>query len=341
VALIAASLGQDVRLLAVVKAAGYGHGAAQVARAALAGGAFGLVVSTPEEAAALLGLLPPERLLIVGGLADRAAADAARVGCAVACSSLPVMRALETGAALGRRLPVHLNVDSGMGRLGCAPEQATLLAAAIASSPRLQLAGVMTHLAAAESDPEYTAVQLAQFDSALSAISARGLDPGLRHAANSAGALQHPLARYDAVRCGIALYGYEWPQARPALSLRAMVVRVQALAAGASVGYGRTWRASRPSVVATLAIGYADGVLRSRSNRGHVLLGGKVAPLIGAVSMDSVTVDVTDLPEVALGDVATLIGDDLGADLVASWSQTITYEVLTSLGDRVERRHRE
>jgi alanine racemase len=143
----------------------------------------------------------------------------------------------------------------------------------------------------------------------------------------------------DAVRCGIALYGCEWPGLRPALRLRAPVTQVRSVPAGAAVGYGRTWCAMRPSRVATVAIGYEDGVMRRRSNRGDVVVRGRRAPLIGRVSMDQLTVDVTDIPEVRAGDAVTLIGDGIAAEEVAGWCDTISYEVLTSIGARVRRIH--
>lgn len=338
---IQTQIGPGVRLLAVVKAQGYGHGAIRVARAALTAGAFGLVVSTPEEADALGGLLPPERVLVVGGLAPSAALDAAHGGWSLALSSPDLLSTLERAVPRGERLALHLKVDTGMGRLGCSPQEAAEVAARVASSPHLRLGGIMTHFAAADADPAYTQAQIDAFDQVLHQVGERGLDPGLRHAANSAAALAYPSARYDAVRCGLALYGYGWPELRPALTLRALVVRVMRLPRGSSVGYGRTWVAPRDALVATLAIGYEDGVFRSRSNRGEVVLRDRRAPLVGAVSMDSITVDVTDVPGVVPGDVATIIGEGIDADEVGRWSNTIAYEVLTALGERVERRYLE
>jgi alanine racemase len=159
------------------------------------------------------------------------------------------------------------------------------------------------------------------------------------------GAYNHPDFALDAVRCGIATYGCEWPGTEPVLSLRAVVTHVKTVEGGATIGYGATWQAPGKSRVATVAIGYADGVHRARSNRGHALVRGRRAPLIGVVSMDAITLDVTDIPGVQVGDVATLIGADgddrITAEEVAQWSGTISYEVLTSLGPRVERRYSE
>ncbi|MBO0706064.1 MAG: alanine racemase, partial [Candidatus Dormibacteraeota bacterium] len=153
----------------------------------------------------------------------------------------------------------------------------------------------------------------------------------------SAAALRFPAMALDAVRCGIALYGCEWPGLQPALRLRALVTHVKRVPEGAGIGYGQTWHARRESVIATIGIGYEDGVLRSRSSRGAVAVQGRRAPLVGRVSMDQITVDVTDVPGVRPGDVATLIGEGITAEEVAEWSGTNSYEVLTSIGNRVER----
>jgi alanine racemase len=324
------------RLIGVVKADGYGHGARRVAETALGAGAWGLGVSTPEEALELRDLCAPERLLVMGGLAPAGCAAAAAVGCAVMCSSGEMVDILEHATPAGPRLPVHLKVDTGMGRLGCTPEEAPALAGRIARSRRLRLAGTMTHFASSESDPEFTRLQ---FDRFLAALDRFDVDPGLRHASNSGAVLNHPDMSLDAVRPGLAMYGFVGDGLRPALTLRALVTRVQDVAPGQSVGYGRAWVAERPSRVATVAIGYEDGVMRSRGSRGAVVVRGRRAPLAGRISMDAIAVDVTGVPGVRPGDVVTLIGEGITADEVAEWSGTISHEVLTSLGNRVARKY--
>ena len=331
-----ARLPAGCRLIGVVKADGYGCGAARVAGAVLEGGAWGLGVSTPEEALPLRELCEPERLLVMGGVAPSRCAAAAAAGCAVMCYSERMVEALESATRPGRRLPVHLKVDTGMGRLGCTPAEAPALARRIATSPRLRLAGTMTHFASSESDPEFTRLQFERFQAALGRFD---VDPGMRHAANSAAVLRHPEMALDAVRPGLAVYGFVGEGLRPALALRAVITHVRDVCPGHSVGYGRSWVAERPARVATVAIGYEDGVMRSRSNRGAVVVRGQRAPLIGRLSMDALNVDVTDVPGVTPGDVVTLIGDGITADEVAEWSGTIAHEVLTSLGNRVARRY--
>lgn len=325
------------RLFAVVKANGYGHGAVPVAHAALEGGATGLAVATLEEAAHVRGLVDPENILVMGGILPSQAAAASQTGCSIAVSSREVLDAL---ASSERAVPVHLKIDTGMGRFGCAPEDAPELAQQIESARGTRLAGTWTHFAKAEADDAMTR---RQFELFLDTVSRLGVGPGMRHACNSAGALNHPDFGLDAVRCGISIYGCEWPGTEPALSLRSVVMHLKTVDKGATVGYGSLWQAGGQARVATVAIGYADGVHRARANRGHVLVRGRRAPLIGMVSMDAITLDVSDVPDVQMGDVVTLIGRDgdqvITAEEVAEWSQTISYEVLTSIGPRVERRH--
>lgn len=334
---IAAHLPRGTHLIAVVKAGGYGHGATAVARAALDGGAGGLAVATLEEAHELSGLLPAEHVLVMGGLTPEQAPAAAASGCTIGVFSRELAEALDRADEV---VPVHLKIDTGMGRFGCAPDEAPALARLIDAASGLRLAGTWTHFASADSDDAMTR---AQFDRFISALAAFDVDPGTRHACNSAGSLRHPEFALDAVRCGIAIYGCEWPGTRPALALRSVVTHVKTLEKGATVGYGATWKAARRSRVATVAIGYADGVFRARANRGEVLVRGRRAPLVGMVSMDAITVDVTDVPGVEVGDVATLIGRDgdqlITAEEVAGWSGTISYEVLTAIGPRVVRRY--
>ncbi|HKC19347.1 MAG TPA: alanine racemase [Candidatus Dormibacteraeota bacterium] len=330
-------LPRGTELFAVVKANGYGHGAVPVAHAALEGGATRLAVATLEEAAQVRGLIDHEHVLVMGGLLPSHAGAVASSGCSVAVSTRELAEAL---SASPEQVPVHLKIDTGMGRFGCAPEDASRLAQLIDGSRGTRLAGTWTHFASSENDDAMTRKQFELF---LDTVSRFDVPPGMRHACNSAGALNHPDFALDGVRCGIAIYGCEWPGTKPALSLRAVITHLKSVEKGATVGYGSLWRAPGPARVATVAIGYADGVHRARANRGHVLVRGHRAPLIGMVSMDAITLDVSDVPGAQVGDAATLIGRDgdqvITAEEVAEWSGTISYEVLTSIGSRVERRH--
>lgn len=334
---ILSHLPKGTHLFAVVKAGGYGHGTVPVARAALDGGATGLAVATLEEAREVQGLTRAEHTLIMGGLTPTQARSAAASGCAIAVSSQSFAEALGDTDEV---VPVHMKIDTGMGRFGISPQEAPALAKFIDESSGLRLAGTWTHFASAGSDETMTRHQFELFTETLAHL---GVDPGMRHASNSAAALNHPDFALDAVRCGISIYGCEWPGTRPALALRSVVTHVKTVEKGATVGYGSLWRAPGTARIATVAIGYADGVHRARTNRGHVLVRGRRAPLVGMVSMDAITLDVTDIPGVQVGDVATVIGHDgdqrITAEEVAQWSKTISYEVLTSIGPRVERRY--
>jgi alanine racemase len=338
-ATVLAHLPKGTKLFAVVKANGYGHGAKRVAHAALNGGAYGLAVATLEEADELAGLVRADRMLVMGGLTSQQADAAAASGCSIGVSSLDFAKALNDR---NKMVHVHLKIDTGMGRFGCRPDEAASIAKFIDKAPSLLLAGTWTHFASADSDEAMTRKQFDRFSAALETFE---VEPGLRHACNSAGARRFPGFALDAVRAGIALYGCEWPGTQPALALRSVVTHLKTVVPGDTVGYGATWRATARIPVATVAIGYADGVHRSRSNRGHVLIRGHRAPVIGVVSMDAITVDASNVPGIQVGDVVTVIGKDqsdhITAEQVAEWSGTISWEVLTSIGPRVERRYSE
>lgn len=321
----------------MVKANAYGHGAAKAARAALDGGATRLAVSTLAEARELGGLVPAEHILVMGGLTPDQAPAAAASGCSIGVFSLEMAKALDSADEV---VPVHLKIDTGMGRYGCAPEDAPKLARSINESAGLRLAGTWTHFASADSDAQQTRKQYELFIETLKTLD---VDPGIRHVCNSAGARNFPEYALDAVRCGIALYGCGWPGNAQAMTLHSVITHLKTVEPGATIGYGATWLARQRSRIATVAIGYADGVHRMRSNRGHALVRGKQAPLVGTVSMDAITLDVTEVDGAAVGDIVTLIGTDgdgrVTAEQVGSWSGTISYEVLTSLGPRVELRY--
>ena len=345
-------------LCAVTKADGYGHGAVASARAALAGGASWLAVATiPEaleaaEAAESVGSDAP--VLMLSEVAPQLAASAPstcpdRVRFTVASAA-----GIESlASARGPARAVHLKVDTGMHRMGALPTELDAVTEALrAAGDRLRLEGVWTHLAVADApDDPFTAKQLARFDRALAAMRRDGLPAGLVHAANSAGLLAHPDARRDLVRVGIAMYGVppspELEGAidlQPALELVSRVTAVRTVAEGETVSYGRHWRAEEPTRVATVAIGYADGVRRDSGSAGvEVLVRGCRCPIVGAVTMDQlmVALDPAIAAEAAVGDEAVLIGrqgaDEITATEVAERLGTIAYEVLTSISSRVPR----
>ena len=342
------------QLLAVVKANGYGHGAVPVARAALDAGAEWLGIARVDEGVQLRADGIDAPIMLLSEPSPRAAA---RV---VAHDLTPVVYTEAGIDALAKavadaggtaRLDVHLKVDTGMHRVGCTPDDALALAQLVAGRDELTLAGVCTHLAVAdEPDNPYTGEQLARFDAVLDALDAAGLRPPLAHAANSAGLLAVPGARYDLVRIGIACYGLPPAPAlagpdrvvlQPALSLRARVTMVKSLPPGARVSYGLRSEVGPSGRVATVPAGYADGVPRNLGLAGgEVLIGGRRRPIIGVVTMDQLLVDLGDEPA-APDDEVVLLGRQGSEEITATeWGQrlgTISYEIVTGIGARVPR----
>jgi alanine racemase len=338
-------------LCAVVKADGYGHGAVAVARAALDGGANGLAVALVEEGVILREAGLDAAILLLSEPPADAMADVVAHRLTPTVYTTKGVEAV-AGAAGAGPAPVHVKVDTGMHRVGAAINDAVALARAVRDAPALELEGFWTHLAVADEpgDP-YTSAQLERFDEARRALLDADVTPKLVHAANSAGAIAHPAARYDMVRCGIALYG-EAPSAeegtdiglRPALSLKARVSFVKPLAAGERVSYGLRWGAERDTVLATVPLGYADGVTRRLSAvGGEVLIGGRRCPIAGTVTMDQITVDCGPDASVSPGEEVVLIGPQGGETVTAAeWAgrlDTISYEVLCGIGPRVPRVH--
>jgi alanine racemase len=343
--------GATTAVMAVVKADAYGHGAVPVAWAALGAGATWLGVAVPEEGAALRAAGLQARILVLGPIAPEQAALVVAQDLDQCVSDPGQAETLSREAALrGRVQRLHLKVDTGMGRVGLPPRAAGAAAERIAAFPAVRLVGLMTHFAEADADdPEFTREQLARFEAVSRDLRAAGIAIPLRHAANSAGLIRHPDARLDLVRPGIMLYGCQPcatrrpgdPALSPALRLRTAISQLADLAAGTSVSYGRTFVAPRDMRIATLPIGYADGLSRLLSGRGQALILGRRVPILGRVCMDMTMVDVTHLPGVRVGDEAVLIGrqggEEITADEVAGLTGTISYEVLCRVGPRVPR----
>lgn len=342
-------------MCAVVKGNGYGHGAIEAAKAALAGGARGLAVATSGEAAELRAGGIGASLLVMGAISDDELPHALDAGAEVVAWTEgfvdDLRRAAAARAAATAPIPVHVKLDTGMGRLGTR-DRAQALAVAervAANEPALVLAGAMTHLATAGEDLEFVAVQLSRFDPFVAALRRRR--PRLTvHAANSAATLTEPRARFDMVRCGIAIYGCDPMNVdpaehglEPALELTSYVAAVKRAEVGDSVGYGRKFTAGSETWIATLPIGYADGIRRAYTNNCDVLIGGRRYPLVGTVSMDNITVDLGPTPTVSVGETAMIIGGDGGerqtAEQLARRIETINYEVVCGISARVPRRY--
>jgi alanine racemase len=331
-------------LCAVVKADAYGHGAAPVARAALAGGAHWLAVAAAQEAADLRAAGIEARVLVMGAVSEQELPRALEAGADVVAWRAAFVELL---AAAGLPVRVHVKLDTGMGRLGTRDmSEAFRVADLVESSPSLDLIGAMTHFATAdELGDAFFGEQLERFAPFADDLRERG---ALAHAANSAATLRSPEARFDLVRCGIAVYGMDPFQEdpaphglEPALELWSYVAEVKRVRAGESAGYGRRFVADRETNLAVLPIGYGDGVRRALTNNADVLVGGRRYPLVGTVSMDNVTIDVGPDPEVEVGRRAVLIGRDGDERILAEeWARrlgTINYEITCGFTPRVPR----
>jgi alanine racemase len=351
----------DARVWAVLKADGYGHGAPAVARTLERAGAVdGFCVALLEEGIELreAGIRAP--ILVMGGYYGDAHDEVLARGLVPVVYDLGQVqgfaRLVRMGAVEGP-VSVHLKIDTGMARLGVTMRDLPRFAAALADYPEVRVIGLMTHLASADAPTvEETRAQTTRFDEATAQLSRHGIRVAVRHAANSA-ALLRGEALFDAVRPGLALFGAApvaggialSSELRPVMRVRSEIISLRDIEAGDPVGYGALFRASRPTRIATVPMGYADGLSRHVSNRGHALVRGKRAPIVGAVSMDMSMIDVTDIPGVTLRDEVVVLGaqegplgkDAITADEVAAHEGTIAWEVMTSISRRVPRFYRE
>lgn len=346
-------VGPTVEIAAVVKSEAYGHGALEVSRALLAAGARRLAVSTAEEGVALRNAAIRVPILIM--------ADSPRYAHSAFLDYdlTPVLHSLDDlalyndrASARARRVPIHLKLDTGMGRLGTLAS-AVDIASALRASTHLELEGLMSHFATAD---DYTTTQADEqarvFEETCAALSRLGIVPTFRHTASTnAIAYGRREAWHNVVRPGLALYGYLSPsrgpapqallKVKPALTWKAGVLAVKDVPAGAKIGYGGTFQAQQAMRIAVLGVGYADGYWRSLSNRGTVIAASKPAPVIGIVSMDLTTIDVTACPSLRAGHSVTLLGAEGGvsiqADEIARLTGTISYDVLSGIRSRVPR----
>jgi alanine racemase len=346
-------VGQGVKVMAVVKANAYGHGAVECARRLAVEGAEWFAVATPEEGIELRGAGIKQPILSLGGFWE---------GQERLCVSellVPVVYRLDMIEALDRAArerevvaDVHLKIDTGMGRLGVRYDEVREFADALKQFKNIRVDGVMTHFAAAD-NPDlnyFTGEQIKRFRQAVEILRERGLRPTFEDLANSAGTFAHPTAWGNMVRPGGVLYGL-WrdilppatsaPRLRSVMSLRSRIMLLKRVHRGETLGYGCTFEASREMIAATLPIGYNDGYVRALSNRGRVIVRGQYAPVVGRISMDLTILDVTDVQGVALNDCVTLIGEDGGlavtAEDIAQTAGTLSYEITCGISARVPR----
>lgn len=356
-------VGPKVAVFGVVKADGYGHGAVPVA-SVLEPLVEGLAVSLVEEGLELRDAGVQKPILVLGAYYDHCHSEVLEEGLTPVIydagelerfGHAPVRRQprrskVERAGDVAARLPVHVKVDTGMNRLGIDLGAVPELAETSRRFPHLAVDGFCTHLASADlASPDDTLDQLDRFGRAIAAAHAHGMHPSIVHAANSAGAVRFPVARLSAIRPGLALYGsmpspvVAWQELEPVLSLRTRIMALHKVALGGGVSYGGRWRAPRDSIVATLPVGYADGYPRHVAGA-EVLVHGKRAKIVGAVCMDMMMADVTDIPKAAVGDDTVLIGgsgpEAIRVDDVARWAGTISYEILCGISKRVPRIYR-
>lgn len=349
-------VGSEVRVMAVVKADAYGHGASECARRLAAEGADWFAVALPEEGMELrrAGIVQP--VLCLEGFWE------GQAGACLAHKLVPVIYRLDMAEAFaaaaratGSVADVHVKIDTGMGRLGVRYSAAEEFARALKKFKHLRVDGLMTHFASADDAAcdSFTGEQLARFHAALDSFRAAGHAPTFIDMANSAATFAHAAARGNMVRPGGVLYGLwrdvlpsqsESPSLRPVLAVRSRIILLKWIGAGETLGYGCTFEAARPTLVATLPIGYHDGYVRALSNRGRVIVRGQYAPVVGRVSMDLTLLDVTDVHGVELNDEVTLIGADgelsLTAEEIAKIAGTISYEITCGISARVPRKYK-
>lgn len=337
----------ETRFCAVVKADAYGHGAIEVAKIALASGADRLAVAILNEALELrlAGISVP--ILVLGYTPPEQAQDAVANDIVLTVFSQEVAMVISHAAvSLGRMAKVHIKIDTGMSRIGIRPDCAGEFAASVAAMPGIEVEGVFTHFAKADSgDKAYTYEQLSRFNKAVEGMRENGVQPLIHHVANSAATLDMPDLHLDMVRPGISLYGC-WPsdevvrhiQLKPAMFLKAKVGYVKEVPPSTPISYGCTYLTRGNCRVATLPLGYADGWTRALSGRASVLVRGQRAPIVGRICMDQCMIDVTHIPGVVPGDEVLLFGgNEIPVGEIANYLGTIDHEVLCGIGKRVPR----
>ena len=340
---------KTAKLLAVVKADAYGHGAAETSRAALSAGADMLAVATVREGTELRNAGIDAPVLVLGAVTDDDAEEGAAGSLIQTVCTPEMVRICEKAAAkAGKQTEVHLKFDTGMGRIGVRnEEERDLVLSAVYESPHVRLTGAFTHFADADGGEEgirYTKAQYQRFLELTEGLPANVI----RHCCNSAAIDRFPEMALDMVRAGISMYGY--PPVRSSIPLRpcmrwtAEVSFIKELPHGAFVSYGRTFRSERPLLAATVTCGYGDGYHRAASGKASVLIHGKRAPVIGRICMDQMMADITGIEDVHPGDEVVLIGrsgdEEITAEEIAGWANTISYEILLSAGSRVSREFR-
>jgi alanine racemase len=348
-------IGSGVKYMAVVKADGYGHGAIECARRLEAEGIDWFGVALPEEGIELRKSGIRKLILCLGSFWE------GQETAILNYNLTPVIYRIENAESLNRAaeergtsVDIHIKIDTGMGRIGVRFDEIADFADRIKGLPALRVQGLMTHFAAADDlrENEFTTLQVERFNKAVSIFEEKGIRPIYKDLANSPGAVLHPESRRTMVRLGGILYGLDdyikrettdKPELKPVLSLHSRITYLKKVPEGETLGYGRTFRTERDSVIATVPIGYLDGYSRVLSNTGRVIVGGAVVPVVGRISMDWTLLDVSDVPNAAVGDEVILIGERDGlsipAEELARKTDTISYEITCGINRRVVRRY--
>ncbi len=345
------------KVMAVVKANGYGHGAERVAYTALKSGVDALGVARIDEGISLRRVGFDAPILIFGHTQAAFAAKVLEYGLTVTVHSLESAEEMsEAARSIGKKIPVHLKIDTGMGRIGLLWESEETVSQIIdmVRLPNLEAEGIYTHFAAADSRDKTSAnAQFSRFTDLLNLLAQKGVAFNIRHAANSAALIDMPETHLDMVRPGISIYGFypseevneEKLRLQPAMTLKTRIVQLKKVSAGFPVSYGSTYVAPKPTTIASLPVGYADGLNRRLSSRGEMLVRGMRAPIAGRVCMDQTMLDVGHIPDVAVGDEVVIIGrqgdEEMHADEIANLLDTINYEVTSTVMVRVPRRFQE
>jgi alanine racemase len=350
---VKAFVGDDISIMAVVKADAYGHGAVACAKRLEEAGVDWFAVATVEEGAELREARIAKPILVLGGFWPGQEIKVLNLDLSAVVFRLDQAESLASAASRqGTIARVHVKIDTGMGRIGFCMDQAADTAAALAKLEGLKVEGLMTHFAVADKveETEYTNRQIASFAEAVEVFHSHGHRPAFIDMANSPGAIVHPLSRSKMVRIGGLLFGLGGdvlpdgvarPELKPVMAIRSRIGQLKTIKAGETVGYGRTFTAERESLIATVPIGYHDGLPRGLSNKGQFIVNGRRAAIAGRVSMDWTTIDVTDNPNVSVGDDVTIIGSDGGETIlsedIAKTTGTISYEITCGISGRVPR----
>lgn len=346
-------IGDDISYMAVVKADAYGHGAVPCAKKLVDSGADWLAVATVEEGAELREAQIAVPILILGGYWPGQEVKVLNLGLTPVVFRVDQAESIAAAAARqATSARIHVKIDTGMGRVGFRHGDLKAVSCALAGIENLEVEGIMTHFAVADKldQTEFTNQQITAFAEAIEAFHAQGHRPTYIDMANSPGAVVHPLSRSKMVRIGGLLFGLggdvlpdsvAQPDLKPVMALRSRVGQLKKINAGETVGYGRTFIAEKETLIATVPIGYHDGLPRSLSNEGHFIVNGRRAPIAGRVSMDWTTIDVTNIPDVSVGDDVTIIGGDgdetIRAEDLAQTTATISYEITCGISGRVPR----